>query len=308
MSDVPDTFDPIEYKRRYKGAGFSPLPLQFNSKEPYPGTKLNNGVLGDFLEESNIGLFAGSENDFTVLDADDDKTVKRVKDVLQGLGLLQWTTVVITPRRHGRHFWFRVASIPDHAQAYYKLIPRFGKGEFRVKAPAYVVAPYSKLNEGTYMFEQGGIEFFNLQPLLGWRDLLWLLPTHAFSPNGNGGNGDIQLNRLGLPYKPEPPILAMFEILRTTPPGEPVQRVNWYNGNSRKGVYQSRSEAEMALVAGLIRAGWGYDQIERVFEEERPSHYMHTKYRYKYLQLTYTRALRLAEEEYQKLYEKYKST
>jgi len=284
----------LQVVQLYRDNGFTPFALSPISKEPHAGVPLSQADRVPFSKDDNIGLFVGSPNNLAVIDADDDATVAEVGRRLVDLGLYDWTTVVMTPKRQGRHFWIKVIDVPEYTQAYFRLPKHIGKGEIRVKRPAYVLAPGSVLEQGTYMFVQGGGLRFTEQPTLPWNELTWLLPPHAFSTNGytKHGNGNILENPLTFPHRNNPPVLRLFEYLRSARRGGEVQRINVRTGTVSEGdTYPSRSEAEASLVSGLIVAGWDFDAIHDRFETEQPGHYAEAKNPYRYLVSTYNKAL-----------------
>jgi len=279
----------VELVNAYRSHGFTPFPLKNMSKEP-AARSLAYAERERFRPDNNIGLFTGSPNRLLVVDADEPSARVFVENRLRAIGLLDWTTLVLTPKRKSFHFWLRVADVPSNAQSYYKLPKFIGGGEIRIHRPAYVVAPGSTLVEGQYVFYQGGIEFFLNQPLLHYEDLKWLLPDHAMY--GSTGVPDEQNSvRFNFEHVDRPPILALFDYLQRGK-GSKIPKVDYKTGERTGDVYHSRSEAEAGLVVGLVMAGWSFEEIELAFKLRKPGHYMEAPLRHNYLAGTYAKATR----------------
>jgi hypothetical protein len=276
---------------KYKEAGFILFPLQPNSKEPVRGCSLSSvEKTHAFSKDSNIGLFTGSENGFLVIDADSDQARDNVIKLLYDMKLMEWVTVVRTPKRKTNHFWMKVFDVPDDAQAYYKLPPEIGDGELRVRRPAYVLAPGSKLPEGEYEFIQGGIDAFaEIQPPVLWSSLQVLTRVKG-DYQGKQGIKDIS-NR---PFRANPPAIRLFEALRFARTGQRIPMIDYRTGEILENkFYPSRSEAEFALVMHLVINGWSAEQIEERFSKEKPMHYITQPDRNKYLDNTYKNAVKI---------------
>ena len=290
-----DTRKVAQYYREY---GFIPFPLSAGSKEPPKGSSMANiERQWRFQPDSNIGLFAGSPNGLVIVDADNDESQVFMTNKLKEMGLWDWTTIVRTPKRGGLHFYLRVLDLPNDAQAYYKLPRTVGGGEFRVHRPAYVVAPGSAIPEGEYKFIQGRPRFFVEQPAFHWEDLTWL--TKKVVKTGkerelvaDPANSDL----LALPYKPQrrdrPMVLKLFEVMRNTSDGERIPRLDYKTGQLIPDGYDTRSECEAAIVTGLLRSGWTFDEIVELFEDKRPGHYTRVPNKWRYLVSTYNSGVR----------------
>jgi hypothetical protein len=259
-------------------------------------TDLYNADKMLFTTKNNIGLFAGSPNGLVIADADEELTKWMVTIQLEAMGLLEKTTLVVTPKRGGYHFWFRVKNIPDWCKAYYRLNPEIGKGELRMKKPAYVLAPGSSIAEGDYRFVRGGAEFFMQQPVLDVKDLAWLLPAGTLDKpiqSGISYNKTTQLADLPkFKYVPNPPILNLLTFILSTPPSKGVPKIFGKTGAVIPGEYfPSRSEAEASLVVGLIYSGWSWDDIYDLFFRENPPHFAEQPNQDRYLENTYRSAV-----------------
>jgi hypothetical protein len=276
--------------------GFTPFPLSPMAKVPNQGTPLSQVQRLPFVEKTNIGIFAGSDNGLAIIDADVEVAREMIPAKLAEMGLLDWVTIVRTPNRDGRHYWIRLTDKPNGAQAYYKLSQMVGGGEFRVNRPAYVVAPGSRTEKGEYTFVQGGIEYFCGQPGVSWTDLLWLAPT-GMAQAGKAQSGSVSRRKVsdppaGLRRIAKPKVLALVDLIHGAGPDGRVRRIDYATGRTRADYFDTRSEAEAALVTGLVLAGWSFDNIEELFEREQPEHYTSVPRPDYYLTTTYNKGVR----------------
>ncbi len=192
------------------------------------------------------------------------------------------------------HFWLRVYNKPEWVQTYYKLPASVGGGEFRFRRPAYVVAPGSRIPEGEYQFVQGSPSLFTRQPELEYMSLSWALPQHALFETlaHRSGPGAVpDMGDMRPAYINAPPILRLLDFLRSAE-SAPVPKVS-QRGTVLPLKYGSRSEAEQALVFGLVSAGWDFDQVVELFDREQPGHYAATPSPEAYLKSTYIKAVTL---------------
>lgn len=282
--------DIFEWVTQYKLNGFSPFPLEPMSKQPVGGTPLFKAEALLFTNHHNIGLFAGSSNGLVIIDADNDKSKEMVTAKLYELKLLNWVTIVRTPKRGGLHFWLRVVDLPNDVQAYYKLSPQVGGGELRIRKPAYVVAPGSVIAEGKYEFTQGGVEYFRSQPGVSWGSLGWLIPDRSRSQRMKKATAIEIVEKMKLPYNPKPQVLKLLEHIKKPLPGGGIQRINYRTGEPYNGTFDTKSEAELALVTGLVMSGWNYDSIRNLFDTETPEHYINAPSKSRYFDLTFCKA------------------
>lgn len=263
----------IEWVENYRKAGFRPLPLLSNSKEPI-NVSFDIIEQKEYKEDNNIGLFMGSRNGLIIADLDEPQSEKVVTDKFREMGLLDKLTTVRSPKHKGLHVWLRCLDVPAGVNQYYKYNPSIGKGELRLRYSAYIVAPGSVLPEGEYIFEQGGIEAFLTEPVVEWTDLTWMLREKTLQKLTQPGN--TQSNKTGLVepatlpirllYLPEPKAaLAIAEVLRTAERYKPV-----YVGERK---YENTSDAEAGLMMDLVLAGWDFDQIKILFDSVAPPHY-----------------------------------
>lgn len=283
--------DAVNY---YREAGFDVFPLQPGSKHPISGVRIHKADTIAFQYNSNIGVFAGSENNFAVIDADDEQSDRIVSSKLQEMGLSGWTTVVKTPKRGRHHYWLKVINKPEYAQAYYKLGKQVGHGEFRTNRPAYVVGPPSKIAEGEYTFVSGGVTSFHWQPEVAWRDLLWLSPKMALSTYVDPNQDPSQYKPTGVPFVRRPVVLNLLPMISNPDQKGRVQRINYQSGKPIMDWFSTRSEAEAALVTGLIYAGWDYRKVESLFQKVKPAHYAEVPNKTAYLSTTFLSSLNYA--------------
>jgi len=285
-----------DYVRAYRRLGFLPFPLSGGTKMPPEGCKLFYANEIPFKEGDNIGLFTGSSNRFTVIDADDERAQKNVTWFLKKIGLYEHLTIVRTPTRGGLHFWVRIDA-PEWVQTFYKLPSEVGHGEFRFRRPAYVVGVGSAVESGKYEFIQGGIEEFVAQPLLPYDMFYKLLPHHAREQsnklNYSGDTSQLTFESFGLhpvAKNPNPPVLNIIPLIHSSQYNIP--KISTYTGKVKAGKrYASRSEAEAGLVTGLIKYGWSFNDVLKLFTDERLPHFKSTPNPEKYLSATYLKCL-----------------
>lgn len=274
----------------YRRCGFRAFALPECQKKPMPGVPLFRAEQVPFSDKANIGLFLGSRNQFAVIDADSPQAVEYITGKLQVMGLYDWLTIVRTPTKKGLHFWVRLER-PDWVKVFYRLSPVVGDGEFRLRFPAYVVAPPSRVDVGAYTFLQGGIEQFGYQPLVKFFDIAsWLVKPDALVASES--SCDPLEVPAGVLFNPRPKVLELFSYLVKAKPGVPVPRINYSTGAVLSSAFRSRSEAEAALISGLVMSGWSYDKVKESFERESPGHYKDQPNQEKYLVTSYNNAVR----------------
>lgn len=286
----------VNITKDYHLNGFSPFPLVAESKEPRVKLKDAFGKFFGFKPDDNVGLFVGSKNLLAVIDADDVNTKGKVNSKLDEMGLLPWTTVVSTPSRDGLHFWLRIGNIPAWAKVFYRLDPRIGKGEFRLKFPAYVVAPPSSVKDGNYRFLQGSPTFFAIQPVVDFFDVVsWLVKPSALQ---DAGNSDTSIKTSPITsYNPRPGVMELVPYLRNARPGAYIPRIDYRTRKVRSDSFPSRSEAENALVVGLVLGGWSFDQVKKLFDDNHIGHYVDQPDPTRYLEKTYSSAVNYVKRE-----------
>lgn len=217
----------------YTDLGFDTLPLMPGSKTTYvrawerrPVHRLWQGAPAN----ANIGIRAGGLANVAIIDCDDKNapgTFETVSNYLAGLGVRS-CPIVKTASGIGRHIYVTFSGgLGGDAR---NLSAQIGAGEFRFGPGAYVAAPPSTISGGgTYWLLSG--DFRNL-PALALGDILPMLGNKDTTPKASKN-----IPRLAL---------ALLH-------GKNTDR------------YQSRSEAEQALLLSLINAGFEYGEVLDLF-------------------------------------------
>jgi hypothetical protein len=233
-----------EALRFFAQMGFDTVPLIGRSKRPqtlaWP-TRPPPDMWSEVNTDANIGIRGGGAARLAVLDFDDKAragTLSRGLDWLAGLGLHPGDyPLVRTASGIGRHAYVSLmGSLPGHSA---RLSPDLGAGELRYGPAAYVVAPPSVVAASRYELLSGS---FDDVPQIPVSEILTVIVRTGST-------------RLGRP----------------TQTGLDLKRVSVRTWNLMDGLgtaqYGSRSEAEEAIIVGLIRAGATYDDVERIFQE-----------------------------------------
>ena len=220
----------------YEGLGFDTLPLR-------PGTKAamverwearNPYRLWRAAPDgANIGIRAGGDAGLAVLDCDEKKqagTVDAAVSWLAGLGYMPGDyPMVQTASQIGRHVYMILADTLPGDSRY--LAAGFGAGEFRHGPGAYVCAPPSTIDGGgAYVLIGGDLRQL---PKVTAADVLPILRVQDTTPE---------------PTRPPIPRRALAMLY-----GKHVEN------------YQSRSEAEQALITSLVNAGQDFDSVLALF-------------------------------------------
>jgi DNA-binding MarR family transcriptional regulator len=262
------------WRNRWLAAGLPVIPIDANRKTPLyawqtmPSAAQWYAAGGDQFR-GNIAVVMGNQN--AVIDADEPVSVANLMAWLEGKGID--APRVRTPSG-GVHAYIKIRGEPSNI-TYALLSPEVGKGELRV-SNCYVVAPCSVISNAWYRFEYGNPEKIAAMQAVRWQDLCELLPGKRLSEQ-------ISSLPVRLVHREMPGRAArLFELLKDAEQGEPVSEGN---------IYQSRSEAEAAIVALLALSGWDLSEISQVFEAEQPAHYAALKQREQYLERTYHKAL-----------------
>ena len=215
----------------------------------------------------NIGIVTG--NGLAVIDADNMETANAICAGLISMNLSPIS--VLTPR--GMHFYVRIEGVPDQFNQA-RLMPGIYKGEFRTQN-SYVVAPFSTVNGKTYSWNTGRPEDLKTQSVVQWKDLLWLLPEQ--SSVSLIEELPIRLLHRDMPEK----VKNLLNQLAGAVKGHAVEE------------YHTRSEAEAAVVAILILAGWSYEEILDTFLKYGPGKFHDSKGKdqQRYFDKTYYRVL-----------------
>jgi hypothetical protein len=264
-----------QWRYRWGAANAATIPLGSNSKWPVSDAWQVRSPVEQWGEagpnfRGNIGVRVG--NGLAVLDADSPETVVNLEAYLEGLGLQ--LPKVITASGTGRHYYLPLEGAPDEFN-WAHLSPAVGPGELRVRN-AYVVAPCSMVDGVRYQFVSGGPETIPTIRPVRYRDLIGLLSNATSVPSIELEAPPVRLLRRDMPPKAR----WLLGRLRGARQGQ------------RVGTYPSRSEAEAAVVAMLILAGWDFAEIAAEFERCQPGHYREKgKHREHYLHHTYRSAL-----------------
>lgn len=268
-----------EWRTRYERLGLATLPLRPGSKRPVcdawqvtpPPVQWHEAGAG----AGNIGLRCG--NGFAVADADSQSTVGALAAHWAGLGVNP--PCVGTPS-DGRHYYLTIADVPD-GLAYRRWHSDVGPGELRVGPGAQVAAPCSAVDGQRYRFMPGTApeDLLRLRPLR-WRDLAPLLRPKSAPP----------LAALPVPMPRRPLANAtvwLLGALATMPPGQPVR----FGRNGAVLQYDSRSEAEQAVVLHAAWCGWDFTEVAALFDQYQPGHYASQHDKERYLRACWGRAL-----------------
>lgn len=246
------------WRDRWTAAGFPAIPLRPFAKAPMcrawqlrpPGEQWSEAGGRSF--RGNVGVVTGEG--LAVVDCDAPETVQSVEMRFDAMNL--HPPAVKTASGDGRHFYIRIEDAPDGN--YTTLDPDVGPGELRYGPGAYVVAPCSQVDGNRYAFERGSPERIARMKPLRWRDLQWLIDLNKPAVTLDLEAPPVRLVRWPMPEKAN----TLLQVLaKADGPTRP-----FYG-------YQSRSEAEAAVVAMLILAGWSQDEISSEFAERRPGHF-----------------------------------
>lgn len=222
--------------RTYFDMGLDPIPLRPLSKNPLRGEWSSFDPLIQWRNaptQSNIGLRCGGVEALCVIDSDDKvrPTWNNIVDFLWGLGLEPNSYPVISTPHQGRHIYLSLdGELPGD---YRKLRSDLGSGELRYGKGSYVAAPPSFLPDGGYSIENGDV---SRRPLVKAKDILAIL----------GKDTQPADNKTSIRRKPSK---QTFALLR----GENIGR------------YQSRSEAEQAILTNLAGCGYSFQDVLTLF-------------------------------------------
>lgn len=226
----------------YHAADLAVLPLPLESKEPGRAfkwgawantTQSKKDVLALFGRTGNyniLGLGGLPSHNLAILDADCGPVRAEVESRLDAAGIATWAVTSNTTGAHrGGCAFFTRTPLPVQSAT---VTLTSGKLEVR-GAGSYALLPPSRHTEGT-----------TYSTVIGDPGQIFTLPTMT------------ALDWLPLQAAPEP------EHERRIP------RLAWrllQNDTESVGKYQSRSEAEAAIVSSLIRAGYDFAEIAHLF-------------------------------------------
>lgn len=222
----------IEVQKKYTEQGYDCIPLKPMSKLPLlRGWQKRSPFQqwGQAGEGVNFGLRAGHGKAFIDCDTKNDPaTTGNIRRWLAGLGITQYP-VVKTPSG-GSHIYlnFNGALLGSKRN----LAKQIGAGEFRYSNGAYVAAPPSVVETGTYTLLEGDTAHL---PTLDVHDVAALVNM----------NEDVKEDKTS----PQ-----MSALARSLAMGKGLER------------YQSRSEAEAALVLSLVNSGFDFQEIKHIFD------------------------------------------
>lgn len=246
-----------QWRKRWQAAGVQVIPLKHGSKKPEFDSAGDSWQTVTPAEQwqrlgsnfrGNIGAVLG--NGYAVIDADNAQAVSSVSAFVSALGL---KLPVVQTVSGGAHYWLAVRDAPAEF-SYALLAPEFGAGELRVSR-CYVAAPCSSIGDKRYKFVYGSPESLAALRAVRWQSIAALVSKP--SPERQFERLPVRLVRRDMPSRASDLLLA----LRDAPEGVQVDR------------YQTRSEAEAAVVAVLILSGWTKSEIKRAFEDAQPAHY-----------------------------------
>ncbi len=266
---------------RWASAGIDTIPLRPNEKIPAIANwqAVSSATQWEqyTAKNANIGIRTG--NGLAVVDADDYWAVSQLRDFMRGLGVQP----AQVQSRRGTHFYLPTNDIPaDINSRNLKDI----RGEIRAGTGAQVVAPCSvvvnKHSQHAYKFISGSPETIWQTRPITWQDLAALVRDPAATTGANL----ITALPVKIIYRPMPQKAAdLLAWARTATKGEGIT----YGLKT----YPTRSEAEAAIIDILALAGWSFDQIQDIFSQAKPGHYVSVseRYRGRYLAGTYQRAI-----------------
>lgn len=235
------TQDVFEIKDRYIKWGYRPIPLKQGEKRPIEKIRWARDdpqfMWGVAKGGENIGLRCGGSSWFAVLDCDDKNhpdTYDNVCDYLRFIGFdLEEFPIIQTASGNGRHIYFKLTSRPEADLQH--IHESFGEGEVRYGDGCYVVAPPSIVDGNTYQLISGDLEHL---PELSYEELQPLIRYK----NGK---------ELECAHKAP---RSVWKILK--------------NQSDKK--YKSRSEAEFAMIVGLVNVGFTDEEIKGFFLINQP--------------------------------------
>ena len=228
---------------QYFALGFDTLPLR-------PGTKqaLSRGwqrlppekMWNEAPDSANLGIRAGGRSHLAVIDCDEKNkpgTFQNFQNWLAGLGYQPGDYPLIqTASGDGRHIY---VTFSGGLTGNFQIVSEaFGAGEFRYGPGAYVVAPPSFVGDIAYSLLAGD---FRQLPTLTRADVMQFLIKEPVD------NGQIVQD-----FRSNPHIPRRTLALRI---GKGLER------------YSSRSEADQAIITGLVNAGFDFDGVLHLFSK-----------------------------------------
>ena len=225
--------------------GYETLPIKHGSKLPICRgwqKRTPKEMWKEAPLKTNIGIRGGGSVRTAIVDCDDKNctgTFHNVQNWLAGLGIMPvGYPLVQTASGVGRHIYL---SLEEKLEGSFRRIsPSIGSGEFRYGEGSYVVAPPSEIvQEGIYELLNGDYGYL---PNISIKDVLPILSNQQFNQTSN----NLDVSRV------------------TNPPGISRKALALLNGNYID-KYNSRSEAEQAVITSLINSGHDFSSVLRLF-------------------------------------------
>lgn len=222
----------------YVDLGFDPIPLKPGTKKPavaeWP-TRNPSSLWRGMGWDVNVGIRMGGASQLAVIDCDEAKqpgTYERiVRHLAESNHLPGDYPVVQSASGNGRHIYFLFQGALNGNSR--NLSNDFGAGEFRYGQGAYVTAPPSRVDGNLYQLVAGD---FRQLPRLGMEEVLPILGNKDIAPEHSRMSPEISRNTLAL-----------------------------LKGNNVSN-YDTRSEAEMALITMLINCGIDFEGVLDLFK------------------------------------------
>lgn len=283
-------------RHRFERIGMLVIPVWPGRKEPIckgwserpPGDQWAE-VKSRGIAFPNFGVVPG--NGWAFFDPDSEHGRVMLDRELTRLGVPITRVQSATPG-HG-HAWVRVGSIPQGLLAKYALAPDYAPGDVRLGQGVYVLAPPSIVNGNRYRFERRN----RPERLLKGRAMTWAELSRFIEYVGPA----IQIAELPVSFEYDPAIPQWIDytldvLAGWTRPGAFERRVfDKKTGDVIQRItYASRTEAEQAVITGLIARGWTLGQAGELFEERQPGHYAGIKSpaaRLRYFETSYSSAV-----------------
>ncbi len=229
--------------------GIDTLPLAPNSKSPVAGmydwqNRPPEELWVHAKPDSNIGVRCGGDINLVVLDCDDKNIAGTSDNICQLFEVEGYPydelLIVQTASGIGRHFYGIMNESPK--QNIYLIDESIGSGEIRCGIGSYVVAPPSRVENGSsYQFING--DFANI-PIL---DL------------------DFVIGKIAKKKAAETSVVFRESRRRLERPKLTPRAQRLLTKPFKKGEYKTRSEAEFALIISLINRGFSYEEIKQHF-------------------------------------------
>lgn len=222
----------------YFDLGYDPIPLVPHTKwavdKKWPDREPAQ-LWQTASTDANVALRCGGKRHLGVFDSDDKvkPTWPQIEAYLTGLGIRNYPRVR-TPNG-GFHAYVEILGELKGSRC--ALNQQVGSGDFRFNKGSYVVAPPSEINTGTYILDQGNLDYL---PAVYIQDLLPIISYRTVRVDSPTTSSSITKN---IPAK--------------------VRRI--LNG-SMEG-YETRSHADHAAICGLVGQGFTDDEIFQLFQQ-----------------------------------------